>query len=152
MAEDGFTHIRGIALPENDDPSSTLRLLHQAKEHFSYLRELLGADESYDLRLVPASEVPRNRQWCLVRQLDPDTQKMVHVLLIFTLSDQARPDTSEQPTFVNAIVRDEQVTNLFREDFEALWAAAPGRDHTLRVLQKAIDRITENIENIMPLN
>ena len=69
------------------------------------------------------------------------------MLLIFTLSDQARPDTSEQPSFVNAIVRDEQVTHLFKEDFEALWAAAPGRDHTLGILQKAIDRISENIKD-----
>lgn len=136
MAEDGFTHISGIALPENDNPANRRRLLQQAKEHFSYLRGLIASDKGYDLRLVPESEVPRNRQWCLVRQLDPDTQEMAHVLLIFTLSDQARPDTSEQPSFVNAIVRDEQVTHLFKEDFEALWAAAPGREYTLGVLQE----------------
>lgn len=148
MAEDGFTHIRGINLPENDNPADRLLLLQQAHEHFSYLRELVASDEGYDLRLVPESEVPKNRQWCLVRQLDPDTQEMVHVLLIFTLSDQARPDTSEQPSFVNAIVRDDQVTRLFKEDFESLWASAPDRDHTLNVLQKAIDRIAENIINL----
>lgn len=147
MAENGYTHIRDISLPDNDNPADRLRRLRQAREHFSYLRDLVASDESYDLRLVPESEVPRNRQWCLVRQLDPDTRERVHVLLIFTLSDQARPDTSEQPSFVNAIVRDEQVTHLFKEDFEALWAAAPGRDHTLGILQKAIDRITENIKD-----
>lgn len=148
MAEDGFTHIRGINLPENDNPADGLLLLQQAHEHFSYLRELVASDEGYDLRLVPESEVPKNRQWCLVRQLDPDTQEMVHVLLIFTLSDQARPDTSDQPSFVNAIVHDDQVTRLFKEDFESLWASAPDRDHTLNVLQKAIDRIAENIINL----
>ena len=145
MAEDGFTHIRGIDLPQNNDPADRLRLLQQAQEHFSYLRKLVASDEGYDLRLVPESEVPKNRQWCLVRQLDPATREMAHILLIFTLSDQAQPDTSEQPSFVNAIVRDEQVTRLFKEDFESLWASAPGRDYTLNVLEKAIGRITENI-------
>jgi hypothetical protein len=51
------------------------------------------------------------------------------------------PD-SQGPWFANALVRDAEVSKRFREEFEQLWHEAPGRDHTLHVLQENIDKIT----------
>ena len=42
----------------------------------------------------------------------------------------------------NALVRDAEVSKRFRDEFEQLWHEAPGRDHTLRVLQESIDKIS----------
>ena len=44
--------------------------------------------------------------------------------------------------FANALVRDAEVSKRFREEFEQLWDEAPGRDHTLHVLQQSIDKIS----------
>jgi hypothetical protein len=46
------------------------------------------------------------------------------------------------PWFANALVRDAEVSKRFRDEFEQLWHEAPGRDHTLHVLQQSIDKIS----------
>ena len=51
------------------------------------------------------------------------------------------PD-GQGPWFANALVRDAEVSKRFREEFEQLWQEAPGRDHTLHVLQESIDKIS----------
>jgi hypothetical protein len=96
----------------------------------------------YELRFAPSETIPGNRLWSLVRK--PGQQ--AEVLLTFTLTDQASgqvpsPD-SQGPWFANALVRDAEVSKRFREEFEQLWHEAPGRDHTLHVLQDSIDKIS----------
>jgi hypothetical protein len=96
----------------------------------------------YELRFTPSDKIPGNRLWSLVR--NPGQQ--AEVLLTFTLTDQASdqvpaPD-GQGPWFANALVRDAEVSKRFREEFEQLWHEAPGRDHTLHVLQESIDKIS----------
>ncbi len=96
----------------------------------------------YELRFAPSARIPGNRLWSLVRK--PGQQ--AEVLLTFSLTDQASgqvpsPD-SQGPWFANALVRDAEVSKRFREEFEQLWHEAPGRDHTLHVLQEGIDTIS----------
>jgi hypothetical protein len=96
----------------------------------------------YELRFTPSDKIPGNRLWSLVRK--PGQQ--AEVLLTFTLTDQASdqvpaPD-GQGPWFANALVRDAEVSKRFREEFEQLWHEAPGRDHTLHVLQESIDKIS----------
>jgi hypothetical protein len=100
----------------------------------------------YELRFAPSGKIPANRLWSLVRK--PGQQ--AEVLFTFTLADQASGQASGQapapgrqgPWFANALVRDAEVSKRFREEFEQLWHEAPGRDHTLRVLQESIDKIS----------
>ena len=57
-------------------------------------------------------------------------------------SSQPPSPGSHGPWFANALVRDAEVSKRFREEFEQLWHEAPGRDHTLHVLQENIDKIS----------
>ena len=98
--------------------------------------------DGYELRFVPSDKIPASRLWSLVRK--PGQQ--AEVLFTFTLTGQASgqvaaPD-GQGPWFANALVRDAEVSKRFREEFEQLWHEAPGRDHTLHVLQQSIDKIS----------
>jgi hypothetical protein len=96
----------------------------------------------YELRFAPSDSIPGNRLWSLVGK--PGQQ--ADVLFTFTLADQASgqvPSPGGQgPWFANALVRDAEVSKRFREEFEQLWQEAPGRDHTLQILQESIDKIS----------
>jgi hypothetical protein len=143
MAADGYTHIRSVPLPARDDPGNKLERLAWAKEQLNNVRELMNSyPSSYELRFVPSDTIPANRLWSLVRK--PGQQ--AEVLLTFTLTNQASGQApspgSQGPWFANALVRDTEVSKRFRAEFEQLWHEAPGRDHTLHVLQESIDKIS----------
>jgi hypothetical protein len=143
MVADGYTHIRSVPLPARDDPGNKLERLGWANEQLSNVRELMNAHPGgYELRFVPSDTIPVNRLWSLVRK--PGQQ--AEVLLTFTLTSQASgqpPSPGGQgPCFANALVRDAEVSKRFRAEFEQLWHEAPGRDHTLHVLQESIDKIS----------
>jgi transcriptional regulator with XRE-family HTH domain len=143
MVADGYTHIRSVPLPARDDPSDKLERLAWAKEQLSNVRELMNAYPSgYELRFAPSDRIPGNRLWSLVRKAGQQAE----FLLTFTLTNQAsgQPPSpgSQGPWFANALVRDAEVSKRFREEFEQLWHEAPGRDHTLHVLQESIDKIS----------
>jgi transcriptional regulator with XRE-family HTH domain len=145
LAEDGHTYIKGVKPPADKDPAARLERLRQARVHLVHLRNLLRSDDggSYELRLVPADNIPSNRLWSLVRAHGGGGE----VLLTFTLSGQAEqwgdPESGgdQMPSFVNAIVRDAEVSRAFREEFDQLWSEAPGRQHTVQVLDEKIDKI-----------
>jgi hypothetical protein len=143
MVADGYTHIRSVPLPARDDPKDKSERLAWVKEQLSSVRDLMTSyPGGYELRFAPSDRIPGNRLWSLVRK--PGQQ--AEVLLTFTLTDQASgqvpsPD-SQGPWFANALVRDAEVSKRFREEFEQLWHEAPGRDHTLHVLQDSIDKIS----------
>jgi hypothetical protein len=143
MVADGYTHIRSVPLPARDDPGYKSERLAWVKEQLSSVRDLMTSyPGGYELRFAPSDKIPGNRLWSLVRK--PGQQ--AEVLLTFTLTDQASdqvpsPD-SQGPWFANALVRDAEVSKRFREEFEQLWHEAPGRDHTLHVLQENIDKIS----------
>ena len=143
MAADGYTHIRSVPLPAGDDPGDKPERLAWAKEQLSNVRELMTSyPDGYELRFVPSDKIPASRLWSLVRK--PGQQ--AEVLFTFTLTGQASgqvaaPD-GQGPWFANALVRDAEVSKRFREEFEQLWHEAPGRDHTLHVLQHSIDKIS----------
>jgi transcriptional regulator with XRE-family HTH domain len=143
MVADGYTHIRSIPLPARDDPRDKSERLAWAKQQLSNVRELMSAyPGGYELRFVTGDKIPGNRLWSLVRK--PGQQ--AEVLLTFTLTHQASGQVSQPggqgPWFANALVRDAEVSKRFREEFEELWSEAPGRDHTLHVLQENIDKIS----------
>jgi transcriptional regulator with XRE-family HTH domain len=143
MVADGYTHIRSIPLPARDDPKDKLERLAWVRGQLSNVRDLMNSYPSgYELRFVPSDRIPGNRLWSLVRK----SGQQAEVLLTFTLTDQASgqapsPD-GQGPWFANAVVRDEEASKRFREEFEQLWYEAPGRDHTLHVLQESIDKIS----------
>ena len=143
MIADGYTHIRSVPLPARDDPRDKSERLAWAKEQLSNVRDLMNSyPGGYELRFAPSGRIPVSRLWSLVRK--PGQQ--AEVLLTFTLTDQASgqaPSPGGQgPWFANALVRDAEVSKRFREEFEQLWHEAPGRDHTLHVLQESIDKIS----------
>ena len=143
MIADGYTHIRSVPLPARDDPRDKSERLAWAKEQLSNVRDLMNSyPGGYELRFAPSGRIPVSRLWSLVRK--PGQQ--AEVLLTFTLTDQASgqaPSPGGQgPWFANALVRDAEVSRRFREEFEQLWHEAPGRDHTLHVLQESIDKIS----------
>jgi hypothetical protein len=149
MAADGYNHIRGIPLPTQDDPKAKFKRLAWVREQLSSIRDLMNSyPDNYELRFVPAQRIPANRQWSLVRK--PSQQ--ADVLLTFTLTDQApsparaKPQEGQGPWFANAVVRDQEVSKRFREEFEQLWAQAPDRAHTLQVLQESIVKINATVE------
>ena len=143
MVADGYTHIRSIPPPARDDPGDKLERLAWVKQQLSNVRDLMTSyPGGYELRFAPGDKIPGNRLWSLLRK--PGQQ--AEVLFTFTLTDQASgqapsPD-GPGPWFANALVRDAEVSKRFREEFEQLWQEAPGRDHTLRVLQESIDKIS----------
>jgi transcriptional regulator with XRE-family HTH domain len=143
MVADGYTHIRSIPQPALDDPGDKLERLAWAREQLSNIRDLMTSyPGGYELRFAPSDKIPGNRLWSLVRK--PGQQ--AEVLFTFTLADQASGHApvpgGQGPWFANALVRDAEVSKRFREEFEQLWHEAPGRDHTLRVLQESIDKIS----------
>ena len=139
MAADGYTHIRSVPLPAGDDPGDKLERLAWAKEQLSNVRELMTSyPDGYELRFVPSDRIPGSRLWSLVRK--PGQQ--AEVLFTFTLTGQVASPGGQGPWFANALVRDAEVSKRFREEFEQLWHEAPGRDHTLHVLQHSIDKIS----------
>ena len=143
MVADGYTHIRSIPQPAGDDPGDKLERLAWVKQQLSNVRDLMTSyPGGYELRFAPSGKIPGNRLWSLVRK--PGQQ--AEVLFTFTLTDQASgqvPSPGGQgPWFANALVRDAEVSKRFREEFEQLWHEAPGRDHTLHVLQESIDKIS----------
>ena len=143
MVADGYTHIRSIPRPARDDPGDKLERLAWVKQQLSNVRDLMiSYPGGYELRFAPGDKIPANRLWSLLRK--PGQQ--AEVLFTFTLTDQASgqapsPD-GPGPWFANALVRDAEVSKRFREEFEQLWQEAPGRDHTLRVLQESIDKVS----------
>jgi transcriptional regulator with XRE-family HTH domain len=143
MVADGYTHIRSIPPPARDDPGDKSERLTWVKEQLSNVRDLMTSyPGGYELRFVPGGKIPGNRLWSLLRKPGPQAD----VLFTFTLTDQASgqvpsPD-GPGPWFANALVRDAEVSKRFREEFDELWHEAPGRDHTLRILQESIDKIT----------
>ena len=143
MIADGYTHIRSVPLPARDDPRDKSERLAWAKEQLSNVRDLMNSyPGGYELRFAPSGRIPVSRLWSLVRK----SGQQAEVLLTFTLTDQASgqaPSPGGQgPWFANALVRDAEVSRRFREEFEQLWHEAPGRDHTLHVLQESIDKIS----------
>jgi len=143
MVADGYTHIRSIPLPARDDPGDKLERLAWVREQLSNIRELMSSyPRGYELRFVPSDRIPGNRLWSLVRK----SGQQAEVLFTFTLTDRASGQASspggQGPWFANALVRDAEVSKRFREEFEQLWSEAPGRDHTLHVLQESIEKIT----------
>jgi hypothetical protein len=143
MVADGYTHIRSVPLPARDDPGDKLERLAWVKEQLSSVRDLMTSHPGgYELRFAPSGKIPGSRLWSLVRK----SGQQADVLLTFTLTGQASgqvPSPGGQgPWFANALVRDAEVSKRFREEFEQLWHEAPGRDHTLHVLQESIDKIT----------
>ena len=140
---DGYTHIRSVPLPARDDPGDKLELLARVKEQLSNVRDLMTSyPGGYELRFAPSGRIPGSRLWSLVRK--PGQQ--AEVLFTFTLTDQVSGQVPSPggpgPWFANALVRDAEVSKRFREEFEQLWDEAPGRDHTLHVLQQSIDKIS----------
>jgi len=143
MVADGYTHIRSVPLPAREDSGDKSERLAWAKEQLSSVRDLMTSyPGGYELRFAPSDRIPGNRLWSLVRK--PGQQ--AEVLLTFTLTDQASGQVQsphgQGPWFANALVRDAEVSKRFREEFEQLWHEAPGRDHTLHVLQESIDKIS----------
>ena len=143
MIADGYTHIRSIPLPAGDDPGDKLERLAWVKQQLSNVTDLMTSyPGGYELRFVPGDKIPANRLWSLLRKPGPQAE----VLFTFTLTDQASgqvPSPGGQgPWFANALVRDAEVSKRFRAEFEQLWQEAPGRDHTLHVLQESIDTIS----------
>ena len=142
MVADGYTHIRSVPLPARDDPGDKLERLAWVKEQLSSVRDLMTSyPGGYELRFAPSGKIPGSRLWSLVRK----SGQQADVLLTFTLTGQASgqvasPD-GQGPWFANALVRDAEVSKRFREEFEQLWHEAPGRDHTLHVLQESIAKI-----------
>jgi len=143
MVADGYTHIRSIHQPVGDDPGDKLERLAWVKQQLSNVMDFMTSyPGGYELRFVPGDKIPGNRLWSLLRKPGPQAE----VLFTFTLTDQASgqvpsPD-GQGPWFANALVRDAEVSKRFREEFEQLWHEAPGRNHTLRVLQESIDKIS----------
>jgi transcriptional regulator with XRE-family HTH domain len=143
MVADGYTHIRSVPLPSRDDPKDKKERLAWVQEQLSNVRDLMTSyPGGYELRFAPGGRIPGSRLWSLLRK--PGQQ--ADVLLTFTLTDQASgqvPSPGDPgPWFANALVRDAEVSKRFREEFEQLWHEAPGRDHTLHVLQQSIDKIS----------
>jgi hypothetical protein len=143
MVADGYTHIRSVPLPARDDPGDKLERLARVKQQLSSARDLMTSyPGGYELRFAPSGKIPGSRLWSLVRKPGPQAD----VLLTFTLTGQASgqvpPPDDQGPWFANALVRDAEVSKRFREEFEQLWHEAPGRDHTLHVLQENIDKIS----------
>jgi hypothetical protein len=143
MVADGYTHIRSVPLPAREDPGDKLERLAWVKEQLSSARDLMTSyPGGYELRFAPSDTIPGNRLWSLVRK----SGQQPEVLLTFTLTDQASGQVpsphGQGPWFANALVRDAEVSKRFREEFEQLWHEAPGRDHTLYVLQESIDKIS----------
>jgi len=143
MVADGYTHIRSIHQPAGDDPRDKLERLAWVKQQLSNVMDFMTSyPGGYELRFAPGDKIPGNRLWSLLRKPGPRAE----VLFTFTLTDQASgqvPSPGGQgPWFANALVRDAEVSKRFREEFEQLWQEAPGRDHTLHVLQESIDKIS----------
>jgi len=143
MAADGYTHIRSVPPAAGDDPADKPERLAWAKEQLNNVRELMTSyPGGYELRFAPGDTIPASRLWSLVRK--PGQQ--ADVLLTFTLTDQASGHVPSPggpgPWFANALVRDAEVSRRFREEFEQIWDEAPGRDHTLHVLQESIAKIS----------
>ena len=143
MVADGYTHIRSVPLPARDDPKDKLERLAWVRQQLGNVKELMTSyPGGYELRFAPGDRIPGSRLWSLVRK--PGQQ--AEVLLTFTLTDQASGQVPSPggpgPWFANALVRDAEVSKRFREEFEQLWDEAPGRDHTLHVLQESIDKIS----------
>ena len=143
MAADGYTHIRSVPPAARDDPADKPERLAWAKEQLGNVRDLMTSyPGGYELRFAPSGRIPASRLWSLVRK--PGQQ--ADVLLTFTLTDQASGQVPSPggpgPWFANALVRDAEVSRRFREEFEQLWDEAPGRDHTLHVLQESIAKIS----------
>jgi len=143
MVADGYTHIRSIHQPAGDDPGGKLERLAWVKQQLGNVMDFMTSyPGGYELRFVTGDKIPGNRLWSLLRKPGPQAD----VLFTFTLTDQASghvpsPD-GPGPWFANALVRDAEVSKRFREEFEQLWQEAPGRDHTLHVLQQSIDKIS----------
>jgi transcriptional regulator with XRE-family HTH domain len=143
MVADGYTHIRSVPLPAGDDPGDKLERLAWVRQQLSNVRDLMTSyPDGYELRFAPSDRIPGSRLWSLLRK--PGQQ--ADVLLTFTLTGQASGQVAspggQGPWFANALVRDAEVSKRFREEFEQLWHEAPGRDHTLHVLQHSIDKIS----------
>jgi hypothetical protein len=143
MVADGYTHIRGVPLPARDDPGDKLERLAWVRQQLSNVKELMTSyPGGYELRFAPGDRIPGSRLWSLVRK----PGQRAEVLLTFTLTGQASGQVLSPggpgPGFANALVRDAEVSSRFREEFEQLWHEAPGRDHTLHVLQQSIDKIS----------
>lgn len=143
MVADGYTHIRSIPPPARDDPGDKSERLAWVKQQLSNVMDLMTSHPGgYELRFVPSDKIPGNRLWSLLRKPGPQAD----VLFTFTLTDQASGQLPSPggpgPWFANALVRDAEVSKRFREEFEQLWHEAPGRDHTLAVLQESIDKIS----------
>jgi transcriptional regulator with XRE-family HTH domain len=143
MVADGYTHIRSVPLPARDDPGDKPERLAWAKEQLNNIRDLMTSyPGGYELRFAPSDKIPGNRLWSLVRK----PAQQADVLFTFTLTGQASGHApapgGQGPWFANALVRDAEVSKRFREEFEQLWHEAPGRDHTLHVLQESIDKIS----------
>ena len=143
MVADGYTHIRTIPPPARDDPGDKPERLAWVKQQLSNVRDLMTSyPGGYELRFAPSDSIPASRLWSLLRK--PGRQ--AEVLFTFTLTDQASGQVPSPggpgPWFANALVRDAEVSKRFREEFEQLWHEAPGRDHTIQVLQENIDKIS----------
>jgi transcriptional regulator with XRE-family HTH domain len=143
MVADGYTHIRSIHQPADNDPGDKSERLDWVRQQLSNVRDLMTSyPGGYELRFVPADKIPASRLWSLIRKPGPQAE----VLFTFTLADQASgqvPSPGGQgPWFANALVRDAEVSKRFREEFEQLWQEAPDRGHTLHVLQESIDKIS----------
>ena len=143
MVADGYTHIRSIHQSAGGDPGDKLERLAWVKQQLSNVMDFMTSyPGGYELRFVPGGKIPGNRLWSLLRKPGPQAE----VLFTFTLTDQASgqvpsPD-GQGPWFANALVRDAEVSKRFRKEFEQLWQEAPGRDHTLHVLQESIAKIS----------
>jgi hypothetical protein len=142
MAEDGYADVSGVSFPTSDDPTERSQRLGDAKARLEYVKGLVASEVGYDLRLIADKDMPVNRHWSLVQKQDLDPRSMIDVLLTFTLGSQPS-NAIEQPSFVNAVVYDQEVSKLFREEFEALWNDAPAQDSTIQILNAAISRLDE---------
>jgi hypothetical protein len=142
MAEDGYADVSGVSFPASDDPAERSQRLRDARARLEYVKGLVAGGVGYDLRLIADKDMPVNRHWSLVQKQDLDSLSMIDVLLTFTLGSQPG-NAIEQPSFVNAVVYDQEVSRLFREEFEALWNEAPGQDSTIQILDATINRLDE---------
>jgi hypothetical protein len=139
MVADGYTHIRSVPLPARDDPRDKSERLAWVRQQLSNVKELMNSyPGGYELRFAPSDKIPASRLWSLVRK----SGQQAEVLLTFTLTGQVPSPGGQGPWFANALVRDAEVSKRFREEFEQVWSEAPGRDHTLHVLQESIDKLS----------
>ncbi len=143
MVADGRTHIRSIPPPARDDPGDKPERLAWVKEQLSNVRDLMTSyPGGYELRFVSGDTIPASRLWSLVRKPGQQAEVLFTCTLTAQASGQTPSPDGQGPWFANALVRDAEVSKRFREEFDQLWQEAPGRDHTLHVLQESIDKIS----------